>query len=267
MKLTERIRSVVAYFQAKLPKPETELVYGSPFELLVAVILSAQCTDKRVNLVTPALFRRYPTPDALAGATPEEVFPLIQSISYPNNKAKALVGMARQLVDQHGGAVPDTLEALTALPGVGRKTANVILSVVFREPTAIAVDTHVFRVARRLGLVPTRAASPKEVEAQLVKLLPEFQRHVGDGLDVLGDLHHWLILHGRYQCHARKPACATCGLAHVCKYNLGSEELKATLDSINAAGPKTRRPKGQPASTGQPERYAHSTYEPEREEA
>lgn len=258
MKIEERVRLVATYFQEKLPAPETELAYGNPYQLLVAVILSAQCTDKRVNEATPEFFERFPTPQALASAAPEEVFPYIRSISYPNNKAKHLVAMARQLVDQYQGEVPNTLKDLTALPGVGRKTANVILSVIFRQPEAIAVDTHVFRVSRRLGLVPASATTPPDVEDRLRKLLPVFAKALPEKLDVLGDLHHWLILHGRYTCHARTPDCASCGLQQACKYFGGTDSLKEKLDSINAAGPKMRL-KGQAASAAQPDVIAHAT--------
>lgn len=264
MKIEKRVRFVAAYFRLKQPTPQTELAYGNAFELLVAVILSAQCTDKRVNATTPDLFKRFPTPQTLAKATPDEVFPLIQSISYPNNKAKHLVGMAQRLVEVHGGEVPGTMKELTALPGVGRKTANVILSVIFRQPDAIAVDTHVFRVARRLGLVKSSATTPQAVEEGLQKLLPIFEEALPDKLDVLGDLHHWLILHGRYTCHARTPACDQCGIQAPCAYFNGSDALKKKLDSLNAGGPKTRR-KGKLASSGEPEHAAHSTHEAEAE--
>lgn len=203
----ERYRHFVEYFSKHSPNPVTELHYGSPFELLVAVILSAQCTDKRINQVTPALFERFPTPQALAAASVDEVFNYIRSVSYPNNKAKHLVGMAQMLVQDFNGEVPADLDDLQKLPGVGRKTANVIASVVFDAP-AIAVDTHVFRVANRIGLT-THATTPLAVEKQLTENLPK---------DVLGVAHHWLILHGRYICVARTPKCEICPLTWFCRY-------------------------------------------------
>lgn len=190
-----------------MPHAETELSYRTPYELLVAVILSAQCTDKRVNMTTPELFKSFPTPEILADSTPEKVFPYIKSISYPNNKAKHLVGMAKMLVNDFGGVMPDTVEALQKLPGVGRKTANVIASVVYNLP-ALAVDTHVFRVAARLGLT-TNAKNPLQAEMQLIKNIPEEKIPVA---------HHWLILHGRYVCVARNPKCMECELKTFCLY-------------------------------------------------
>lgn len=198
---------VVDYFQRTRPTAETELVYGNAYELLVAVILSAQCTDKRVNTITPALLQRYPNPAALAQATPDEVFGYISSCSYPNNKAKHLVGMAQGLMRDFGGEVPSSVEQLMTLPGVGRKTANVIASVVFDQPT-MAVDTHVFRVAHRIGLVDSKAKTPLAVEQQLVQHL---------AAEHIPQAHHWLILHGRYVCTARKPHCSQCGLTDCCK--------------------------------------------------
>lgn len=207
MKLTERFRVVMDWFSRHVPDPATELDYSTPYELLVAVILSAQCTDKRVNLITPAFFKQFPTALHLASSTQEEVFSLIRSCSYPNNKAANLLGMAKTLTEKFGGTVPDTLEDLMQLPGVGRKTANVIASVVFNKP-AMAVDTHVFRVAARIGL--TRGAkTPLETEKQLVKHIPD---------ELIPKAHHWLILHGRYVCKARKPECARCGLSEWCNY-------------------------------------------------
>lgn len=208
MKREERYQKILEYFQKTQPDAQTELRYENPYQLLVAVILSAQCTDERVNQVTPALFERYPTPQDLANAKVEEVYELIKSISYPNNKAKHLVGMAKMLVEQYGGEVPDTMEALVKLPGVGRKTANVILSVIYDQP-AMAVDTHVFRVSKRLGLVDESAKTPLEVEQELVKHIPE---------ELVARAHHWLILHGRYVCLARKPKCDACGLRAYCLY-------------------------------------------------
>jgi len=202
----ERYEKVLAYFEKNVGLAETELHYSNPFELLVAVILSAQCTDKRVNLTTPKLFKDYPTAEAMAEATPETIFSYIKSISYPNNKAKHLVGMAKMLVNEYNGKIPGEVEELVKLPGVGRKTANVIASVVFNKPT-MAVDTHVFRVANRIGL--TDAKNPLQSEKQLVKFIPESQLPVA---------HHWLILHGRYICVARRPKCEVCGLTLYCKY-------------------------------------------------
>jgi len=204
---TDRYKAFVAYFSAQQPNPVTELHYNSPFELLVAVILSAQCTDKRINQVTPALFNRFPTPESLAASTPDEVYTYIKSVSYPNNKAKHLVGMAKVLVEEFHGVVPSGTDDLQKMPGVGRKTANVISSVVYQEP-AIAVDTHVFRVSNRLGLTH-RAKTPLATEIQLMKHLPK---------ELLGVAHHWLILHGRYICVARTPKCEICPLTHFCKY-------------------------------------------------
>jgi endonuclease-3 len=207
MKRKERYEKVVAYFSEAMPVAETELDYTNPYELLVAVILSAQCTDKRVNLITPRFYGQYPDVHALAAASQEEIFELIKSCSYPNNKAGHLSGMARMLVEEFGGVVPDTMEELRRLPGVGRKTANVILSVAFRKP-AMAVDTHVFRVAARIGLT-TGARDPYEAEMQLVRYIPE---------EKIPLAHHWLLLHGRYVCTARNPDCQACGISHLCSY-------------------------------------------------
>ncbi len=207
MTIKERYALVIKYFQAHFPIAETELTYGNAYELLVSVILSAQCTDKRVNLVTPALFRRYPTPQALATSHFDELFPFIQSISYPNNKTKHLLGAAKLIIEDFGGAIPMTVEELVKLPGVGRKTANVVTSVIDQQPN-MAVDTHVFRVSARLGLTK-RATTPLSAEKQLVKHLPT---------ELVHKAHHWLILHGRYTCAARKPKCADCGLSHLCLF-------------------------------------------------
>ena len=207
MRKEERYKGVLDWFQANVPVAETELHYANPYQLLIAVILSAQCTDKRVNQITPALFEAFPTPEVLAASTPEVVYEYIRSVSYPNNKAKHLVGMARKLVSQFGGVVPSDVEDLQQLPGVGRKTANVIASVIFDKP-AMAVDTHVFRVSNRLGLT-INSKTPLETERELVKHIPE---------DLIPIAHHWLILHGRYTCVARKPKCETCGLQPWCKY-------------------------------------------------
>lgn len=190
-----------------MPIAETELDYGNPFELIVAVILSAQCTDKRVNQITPDLIKRFPTPQKMAEAEPAEVFDYIRSCSYPNNKAKHLVGMAQKLLELYDGVVPSDVDDLQKLPGVGRKTANVIASVVYNKPT-LAVDTHVFRVAARIGL-STNAKTPLATELQLMKYIPE---------ELVPKAHHWLILHGRYTCVARKPKCEKCGLTEVCKF-------------------------------------------------
>ncbi len=207
MNKKERFEKVIAYFSEAMPVAETELEYTDPYELMVAVILSAQCTDKRVNMITPPFFQRFPDPYSLSNATRDEVYELIKSCSYPNNKARNLLGMSRVLTEKFGGTVPDTLEELQQLPGVGRKTANVILSVVFRKP-AMAVDTHVFRVSDRIGLT-TRSRNPLDTERQLVRYLPEEKIHLA---------HHWLILHGRYVCTARNPACHSCGISGLCRY-------------------------------------------------
>jgi endonuclease-3 len=203
----ERFTHVLAWFRINNPAAETELRYNSPYELLVAVILSAQCTDKRVNMVTPALFKAFPDPKVMAAASPDEVFQYIKSVSYPNNKAKHLVGMASMLVNDFKGVLPSDVEELQKMPGVGRKTANVIASVIFRKP-ALAVDTHVFRVAARIGLT-TNAKTPLETEKQLIKYIPTGQIAIA---------HHWLILHGRYICTARNPKCDKCGLTAWCNY-------------------------------------------------
>jgi endonuclease-3 len=203
----ERYELVLAYFQEQVPIAETELLYENPFQLLVAVILSAQCTDKRVNLTTPAIFKQFPTPQKMAKASFEQMFALIKSISYPNNKAKHLIGMSQLLIDNFNAEVPLTVEQLITLPGVGRKTANVITSVVDKQPN-MAVDTHVFRVSRRLGLVPMTATTPLAVEKALIKHIPKSLVHTA---------HHWLILHGRYTCLARNPKCDSCGLVSFCK--------------------------------------------------
>ena len=204
----ERYSAFVEYFTQNKPDAQTELEYGNPYELLVAVILSAQCTDKRVNMTTPALFEKFPTADHLAASHFDEVFPLIKSISYPNNKSKHLLGMAKMLVEDFGNEVPSDIKELQKLPGVGRKTANVISSVIHNQP-AMAVDTHVFRVSKRLGLVNQNAKTPLEVEKQLVRNLSD---------DVIPLAHHWLILHGRYICLARRPKCEECKITHFCRY-------------------------------------------------
>lgn len=205
----ERYQYLIDYFQEHAPNAETELLYDNPFQLLVAVILSAQCTDKRINATTPSIFAKYPDPETMSTATPEEMFTLIRSISYPNNKSKHLVGMAKMLMEQYNGEVPMTVEELVKLPGVGRKTANVITSVIDEQPN-MAVDTHVFRVSARIGLT-SAAKTPTAAEKQLIKHLPK---------EFVYRAHHWLILHGRYVCVARNPKCEQCGLTSVCKlYN------------------------------------------------
>ncbi|MBO4906024.1 MAG: endonuclease III [Bacteroidaceae bacterium] len=204
----ERYAAVVDYFEQAMPEVHTELHYDDTFQLLVAVMLSAQCTDKRVNLVTPALFEAFPTVAAMSAATVDDVLPYVASVSYPNSKALHLVEAAKMLMDEFGGEVPQTMEELVKLPGVGRKTANVVLSVAFGQ-AAMAVDTHVFRVSHRLGLVTDKVSTPLAVEQQLVKHLPE---------SVIPRAHHWLILHGRYVCKALRPLCAECGLQAVCQY-------------------------------------------------
>jgi endonuclease III len=208
MTTKERYQSVIDYFSVHAPDAETELLYDNPFQLLVAVILSAQCTDKRVNLTTPSIFEKYPDAESMSKATFDELFPLIKSISYPNNKTKHLIGMANKVVTQFNGQIPMTVDELIQLPGVGRKTANVITSVIDQQPN-MAVDTHVFRVSKRIGLVPQTASTPLAVEKELIKNIPEALVHKA---------HHWLILHGRYTCLARNPKCETCGLQQTCKY-------------------------------------------------
>lgn len=204
----QRYEAFIHHFSENMPVAETELEYENPFQLLVAVVLSAQCTDKRVNIVTRELFKHFPTAAHLAATHFDELFPYIRSISYPNNKTKHLIGLGKMLMEDFGGEVPSTVEELVKLPGVGRKTANVITSVVWQQPN-MAVDTHVFRVSRRLGLVPLTAKTPLEVEKQLVKHIPKQYIHKA---------HHWLILHGRYRCLARNPKCGECPITHLCKY-------------------------------------------------
>lgn len=202
----ERYQFIINYFALNSPDAKTELIFDNPYQLIVAVILSAQCTDKRVNMTTPAIFEKYPDIESLSQAAAEELFPLIKSISYPNNKTNHLIGMARVVMNNFNGKIPMTVEELMKLPGVGRKTANVITSVVDNQPN-MAVDTHVFRVSNRIGLV--KAKTPLEAEKQLVKNLPE---------DLIYIAHHWLILHGRYICVARNPKCGICGLRPACQY-------------------------------------------------
>ncbi|MDE6715404.1 MAG: endonuclease III [Muribaculaceae bacterium] len=207
MTTKQRYQAVIDYFSQYMPDAKTELNYSTPYQLLVAVILSAQCTDKRVNIITPALFKAFPTVYDLAKSSVDEIFPYIRSISYPNNKSKSLLGMANMIVDIYGGEVPDNFDDLIKIPGVGRKTANVILSVVFKKD-AMAVDTHVFRVANRIGLT-NDSPNPLVTERTLVKNFPP---------ELLGLAHHWLILHGRYVCTARAPKCLECGISHACKF-------------------------------------------------
>ncbi len=213
MQKKERFRRFLNYFTQHYPEPQTELKFTNPYELLVAVILSAQCTDKRINQISPALFTRFPEPQSLAAASIDEVFSYVRSVSYPNNKAKHLVGMAKAVTEKFGGEIPATLEELQTLPGVGRKTAHVILSLVYNQPT-MAVDTHVFRVSHRLGLAPLTATTPLAVEKALMVHIPK---------QYVPKAHHWLILHGRYICVARTPKCDICALKEFCKYYEKSE--------------------------------------------
>lgn len=207
MTLQQRFNSIIEAFQREMPVVQTELHYDNPYQLLIAVILSAQCTDKRVNMVTPALFKAFPTAEALAAADSETVFSYIKSVSYPNNKTRNIIGAARELTERFGGVMPDNLDDLMTLPGVGRKTANVMLAVIFNK-AAMAVDTHVFRVSERLGLT-SGSKTPFQTEQRLTKYIPE---------DIIPDAHHWLILHGRYICKARRPDCLNCFLTEYCKY-------------------------------------------------
>ncbi len=211
----ERYEAFVTYFEENQPEAETELNYSNPFELLVAVVLSAQCTDVRINKVTPKLFEDFPTAEHLASTHFDELFPYIKSVSYPNNKTKHLIGLGKMLVEDFNSEIPASKDELQKLPGVGRKTANVVTSVVWNQPS-MAVDTHVFRVSKRLGLVNQNASTPLAVEKQLVKHLSE---------DVIPKAHHWLILHGRYVCQARKPKCEECNLIHFCRYFEKKEKI------------------------------------------
>ncbi|GIV60415.1 MAG: endonuclease III [Rhodothermaceae bacterium] len=219
-----RARAVLEALRRVIPRPETELRHENPYQLLVAVILSAQCTDERVNRVTPAFFEAFPTLEALAAAEPEDVYPLIRSISYPNNKAKHLVGMARMVRDAFGGEIPRTIPALQRLPGVGRKTAQVVASVAFDSEEALPVDTHVFRVAHRIGLVTDEADTPLKVERQLKRILPRKD---------WGEAHHLLILHGRYTCTARRPKCEACPVPPHCRYYERLQKLPPPLDGLD----------------------------------
>lgn len=206
MRKKDLFEAVLDYFKQTLSDTETELDYGTTFQLLVAVVLSAQCTDKRVNMITPRLFADYPTAEAMALSTPEIIYEYVKSVSYPNNKAKHLVGLSRMIMEKFAGEVPSTLEELTQLPGVGRKTANVVQAIAFGK-AALAVDTHVFRVSHRLALVPSDCTTPYSVEMALKRYIPE---------QMVAAAHYWLLLHGRYVCKARKPLCEKCGLAHLC---------------------------------------------------
>ena len=207
MKTADRFQHILAWFETNMPVAESELHFANPFQCLVAVMLSAQCTDKRVNMVTPALFAAYPTPEALASATSDEVFEYVKSVSYPRSKAEHLVQMAQRLTEVYHGEVPDTIEELQTLQGVGRKTANVVCAVIWNQPT-MAVDTHIFRVSERLGLT-TNSKNPLQTEKQLVRYIPA---------EVIPKAHHWLLLHGRYICQARKPKCEQCGLKEFCRF-------------------------------------------------
>ncbi len=207
MTTKQRFASILGWFEQNMPVAESELVFANPFQCLVAVMLSAQCTDKRVNMVTPALFEAFPTPEAMAKATSDEVFEYVKSVSYPRSKAEHLVQMAQRLTEVYGGVVPDNIDDLQTLQGVGRKTANVVCAVIWNQPT-MAVDTHIFRVSERLGLT-TGSKNPLQTERQLVKYIPE---------NVIPKAHHWLLLHGRYICTARKPQCGQCGLKEFCRY-------------------------------------------------
>jgi endonuclease-3 len=220
MKKQARYQGVIDYFLANVPIAETELTYENPFQLLVAVILSAQCTDKRVNLTTPGIFKKYPDPASMSKASFDDLFPLVRSISYPNNKTKHLIGMSQLLMNSFNGEVPMTIDDLVKLPGVGRKTANVITSVIDQQPN-MAVDTHVFRVSRRVGLVPMTAKTPLAVEKDLIKNIPSALVHKA---------HHWLILHGRYNCLARSPKCDTCGITAFCKYH--EKQSKKSISNL-----------------------------------
>ncbi|MCX8020039.1 MAG: endonuclease III [Chitinophagaceae bacterium] len=216
MNREQRFAFVLNYFQKNMPVAETELHYENPYQLLVAVMLSAQCTDKRVNQSTPAIFRKYPTVKQLSKARFEELFPLIKSISYPNNKTKHLIAMAQKVVAEYGGEIPMDVKELVKLPGVGRKTANVITSVIDKQPN-MAVDTHVYRVSKRIGLASSKAKTPLAVEKELTRYIPQ---------NLIHKAHHWLILHGRYVCTARNPKCNECGLAEGCNYFTKSKRKK-----------------------------------------
>ena len=238
----ERFRFFLDYFTVHFPAPETELIYCNPYELIVAVVLSAQCTDKRVNLVMPPLLAAFPTPAALGAATADDIFPFIRSVSYPNNKAKYLAGLGRMLMEDFGGKVPSQLDELQRLPGVGRKTANVVVSVIFNQP-AMAVDTHVFRVSHRLGLVPKTATTPLAVEKGLVRYIPQA---------LIPKAHHWLILHGRYICMARSPKCGICPLAPSCLHFKKTTAPLVGLVPKKQAKPRTNTKQTRKATSGGP---------------
>lgn len=227
MRARERAEQVLAWFRQERPVVKTELHYRSPYELLVAVMLSAQCTDKRINLVTPALFEKYPDARTLAQADAADILPYISSVTYPNSKATHLAAMARMLHQEYDGVVPEDPKELVKLPGVGRKTANVVLSAIYDQPR-IAVDTHVYRVSRRIGLVPLTANTPLKVEEKLMRVIPE---------EYLQNAHHWILLHGRYICTARKPKCDTCGISDYCKYH--ERQLKKTATTPASAASKS----------------------------
>ena len=236
MKKQELYHKVIDYFEQTMPVAETELHYNNPFQVLVAVILSAQCTDKRVNMDTPNLFHDSPDPETMAASNPDVLFDYIRSISYPNNKAKHLWGMANMLVNEYHSEVPSDLDQLVRLPGVGRKTANVIQAVIF-EKAAMAVDTHVFRVSHRIGLVPARCTTPYSVEKELVRNFPA---------ELIPKAHHWLILHGRYTCIARQPKCDACGLVMICKHYQNQHKLSAQpCPQTGTVHNKSKKEKGQ----------------------
>lgn len=219
MKIKERFRAILEWFEENRPVVQTELDYESPFQLLIAVVLSAQCTDKRVNMVTPRLFEAFPSPEAMMEASPEQIFEYIKSVTYPNSKSQYLVELSKMLVEDFGGTIPEDPKQLVKLPGVGRKTANVVLSVLYEQPR-IAVDTHVYRVSKRLGLAPQSANTPLKVEQALMRHIPE---------ELMAKSHHWLILHGRYTCLARKPKCHECGLTLYCRYYEKKESLLSDI--------------------------------------
>lgn len=221
MTTKERYKRLIEWFSLNMPIAETELIYRNPYELIVAVILSAQCTDKRVNMITPLFFKKFPDPYILAAADINDIFEIIKSCSYPNNKSKNLSGMAKVLINEFNGEMPSEIKELQKLPGVGRKTANVIASVAFNKP-ALAVDTHVFRVSQRIGLTKN-AKTPLQAEKQLLKYLPE---------EIISKAHHWLILHGRYICKARKPECDKCGLKDICQYYLNKKDITDKVKNV-----------------------------------
>lgn len=216
-KTSDKIEFLINYFEKAMPDAESELHYTNAYELLVATMLAAQCTDKRVNMVTPSLFKSFPTVVELSETTEDELLTYIKSVSYPNSKAKHIVAMARMVVEDFNSQIPDTIDGLTKLPGVGRKTANVVLAFAFNKP-AMPVDTHVFRVSHRLGLVPESATTPELVEKKLVKLFPE---------EYISRAHHWLLLHGRYVCTARKPHCENCALTEICSFYVKNNKLQS----------------------------------------